>query len=171
MRGKAPFGSYFVSCYRITPAYAGKRSRGKSRYYRVWDHPRLCGEKPPNQKKMLLQIGSPPPMRGKGRKKGKGQGKNRITPAYAGKSCNAAAHGFCKGDHPRLCGEKGSMSDLSAHPKGSPPPMRGKGRYHFDFDTTTGITPAYAGKSSSWSTTPSWKKDHPRLCGEKHLTL
>ena len=33
--------------------------------------------------------------------------------------------------------------------------------------TVTGITPAYAGKSSSWSTAPSWTRDHPRLCGEK----
>ena len=47
--------------------------------------------------------------------------------------------------------------------------MRGKGSRKFVFPTSTGITPAYAGKSLAefGKTSKAW--DHPRLCGEKWL--
>ena len=46
--------------------------------------------------------------------------------------------------------------------------MRGKeylggGRYRIN-----GITPAYAGKSSPYSPAMKYRKDHPRVCGEKN---
>ena len=31
---------------RITPAWAGKRCNGRIKIKRVWDHPRVGGEKP-----------------------------------------------------------------------------------------------------------------------------
>ena len=53
---------------------------------------------------------------------------------------------------------------------GSPPPMRGKGHSSLDRRERGRITPAYAGKSYTYS--PYWSsfRDHPRLCGEKQLT-
>ena len=45
--------------------------------------------------------------------------------------------------------------------------MRGKGTFGVDTSTTTGITPAYAGKSFSVEAATSENRDHPRLCGEK----
>ena len=54
--------------------------------------------------------------------------KQRITPAYAGKSgANSSNRTFTK-DHPRLCGEKFCLYDIDG--------------------LNPGITPAYAGKSS-----------------------
>ena len=50
-------------------------------------------------------------------------------------------------DHPRLCGEKGIANARSEIEKGSPPPMRGKGRCTSGSLVSKGITPAYAGKS------------------------
>ena len=73
-----------------------------------------------------------------------------ITPAYAGKSVNRFSVYLNRQDHPRLCGEKFvSLTVNIIHP-GSPPPMRGKGTFGVDTSTTTGITPAYAGKSKEW---------------------
>ena len=45
--------------------------------------------------------------------------------------------------------------------------MRGKARVCFSCFVADGITPAYAGKSSSRSQGVDTGKDHPRVCGEK----
>ena len=45
--------------------------------------------------------------------------------------------------------------------------MRGKGQSRYLHMPCTGITPAYAGKSSGWRWVITISQDHPRLCGEK----
>ena len=45
--------------------------------------------------------------------------------------------------------------------------MRGKGSQYLLCIVLTGITPAYAGKSSSVFPMTRPQQDHPRLCGEK----
>ena len=86
MRGKALGRQLPEDAIRITPAYAGKRSRKKQtvresqdhprlcgekcRYRGIdtaknRDHPRLCGEKQRIEEKKQKVQGSPPPMRGK----------------------------------------------------------------------------------------------------------
>ena len=173
---------------RITPAYAGKSRFEFFNKFIIWDHPRLCGEKKNISLEMIVILGSPPPMRGKGTS---GMGRPRQAQ-----------------DHPRLCGEKSDRSATCFFKSGSPPPMRGKGfrckplchlyritpayagksKEHdlpFEGDEgspppmrgkasapvppslTRGITPAYAGKR--WFSVPvsAAGGDHPRLCGEK----
>ena len=92
---------------------------------------------------------------------------NRITPAYAGKS--GVSHGFQTmfWDHPRLCGEKFSFLPFPVQKVGSPPPMRGKVIAGSALRFPIGITPAYAGKSSTIIYFRPRIEDHPRLCGEK----
>ena len=94
--------------------------------------------------------------------------KNGITPAYAGKRiargrfnlldqdhprlCGEKAGGErteTQGDHPRLCGENFSSRSTKSNCPGSPPPMRGKVKYHGKGLYLHRITPAYAGKSYS----------------------
>ena len=67
MRGKGPFcgGSLFE--VGITPAYAGKSNSIDVTQTNFQDHPRLCGEKSNTFKDVASDIGSPPPMRGKGK--------------------------------------------------------------------------------------------------------
>ena len=90
----------------ITPAYAGKRVPKIPQTQRTRDHPRLCGEKGGFRHLASLDLGSPPPMRGKDPLIRLSFATVRITPAYAGKRVQLAAiHGGI-GDHPRLCGEK-----------------------------------------------------------------
>ena len=76
--------------------------------------------------------------------------RNRITPAYAGKS--------------------NGNPDQGQPEKGSPPPMRGKVSRWCTFLGFFGITPAYAGKSCTQSFPLVENQDHPRLCGEKNVT-
>ena len=52
---------------------------------------------------------------------------------------------------------------------GSPPHMRGKGRGPLDALGDQGITPAYAGKRKGAHELWQKLKDHPRICGEKHV--
>ena len=52
--------------------------------------------------------------------------RQRITPAYAGKSGNNLYRIVKSWDHPRLCGEKANKTIKTANAEGSPPPMRGK---------------------------------------------
>ena len=86
MRGKAIIpNKWHVAC-RITPAYAGKRSKKLPLNVIMWDHPRLCGEKQNPQFQLISFLGSPPPMRGKAEKDLAESELLRITPAYAGKS-------------------------------------------------------------------------------------
>ena len=106
MRGKGSIYEDGVAAGRITPAYAGKRTRWAKRKERMRDHPRVCGEKSDFLHAGERVAGSPPHMRGKERVDGLGVALGGITPAYAGKSTkrnNARNKGR---DHPRVCGEK-----------------------------------------------------------------
>ena len=131
---------------RITPAYAGKSAA--VRYYAVatQDHPRLCGEKCNKWITSFRILGSPPPMRGKAKKVYPKDSEIRITPAYAGKSAHRSLFFRFFQDHPRLCGEKNTLSLLMSFITGSPPPMRGKAVRRLGRIYSGRITPAYAGK-------------------------
>ena len=106
-------------------------------------------------------------MRGKAYEVVVATGEGRITPAYAGKRRATPLNRFQQWDHPRLCGEKASAVQSYVQSQGSPPPMRGKGRHCRQLYRRAGITPAYAGKSSTRLLYVALLKDHPRLCGEK----
>ena len=167
MRGKGIKPLTVSDVQGITPAYAGKR-RGKSPVcHRTQDHPRLCGEKEADVQFLWHSLGSPPPMRGKEYGKLVEIDGDRITPAYAGKSSPIDCSIPQYQDHPRLCGEKSDRSATCFFKSGSPPPMRGKGRYVFLLAAPMRITPAYAGKSQAGSLSHKRIEDHPRLCGEK----
>ena len=95
MRGKVFRVLFAVQAVGITPAYAGKSQTLWISDRSQEDHPRLCGEKPPNASRTAQRGGSPPPMRGKDNADANFSNGYRITPAYAGKrSC------LCKRDSP-----------------------------------------------------------------------
>ena len=71
---------------RITPACAGKRKFAYLKTARIWDHPRVCGEKLNIVSKLYHFFGSPPRVRGKESSAYKKTLASRITPACAGKS-------------------------------------------------------------------------------------
>ena len=112
-------------------------------------------------------LGSPPRMRGKGELPKDTKDYFGITPAYAGKRMLYARAVRRDRDHPRVCGEKPGRPFTKTSSMGSPPRMRGKGPAAATDLPGPGITPAYAGKSTSASLRISWSRDHPRVCGEK----
>ena len=75
----------------------------------------------------------------------------RITPAYAGKSQFRALFASQVQDHPRVCGEKLLICANGGRNPGSPPRMRGKAAHLCEWWPQSGITPAYAGKSTTES--------------------
>ena len=88
-------------------------------------------------------------MRGKGAEGGTNLRNVRITPAYAGKRLPLMLMRAVSWDHPRLCGEKRKNPHRTWTVSGSPPPMRGKVKPLGNDEWHTGITPAYAGKSTA----------------------
>ena len=147
MRGKENQLVVLLIALGITPAYAGKRSRGSNQPTASRDHPRVCGEKVICSSQVTTASGSPPRMRGKVAPDGALIAGRGITPAYAGKSRSLRTFRRGTWDHPRVCGEKAGSSHREYSLQGSPPRMRGKGeRAHRDV-LCAGITPAYAGKS------------------------
>ena len=67
-----------------------------------------------------------------------------------------------------MCGEKGKEPGLIQKTEGSPPRVRGKERLLPEKHTSSGITPAYAGKRRPEYGRKNKCGDHPRVCGEKN---
>ena len=131
----------------------------------------MGGEKRGLEIRRQAGRGSPPHGRGKGRCGVKGQRPFRITPAWAGKSRFGGLHmSVFSMDHPRMGGEK-VLSGAVPHLKmGSPPHGRGKVPQRRAPCCSAGITPAWAGKSSSRKSVEAMARDHPRMGGEKPQT-
>lgn len=72
--------------FRITPAWAGKRSSGPAFPSPRWNHPRMGGEKYDCTGQEFTNWGSPPRRRGKDRRLVVDVLPEGITPAWAGKS-------------------------------------------------------------------------------------
>ena len=117
-----------------------------------------------------LPLRSPPRMRGKVPVCCPEHRKVRITPAYAGKSIQTFQFVQYHRDHPRVCGEKLSISSAHISQTGSPPRMRGKARMILIHVNGERITPAYAGKRVRPCLTCFAHRDHPRVCGEKPVS-
>ena len=167
MRGKGLVGFELDIRIRITPACAGKSLSPAPEKALPGDHPRMCGEKFNCNPGSPQHWGSPPHMRGKAKIFRRWSAEMGITPAYAGKSARILKRRTEKRNHPRVCGEKAVCSAVARQRLGSPPRMRGKAYKHFSSSNTTGITPAYAGKSCPFLRRTSPRRDHPRVCGEK----
>ena len=126
MRGKVVLLSVGWLSFGITPAYAGKSGTGSGPAPGPKDHPRVCGEKIAGAAKNLGSMGSPPRMRGKVTLLYALADKEGITPAYAGKRHYDNKAPLHPRDHPRVCGEKATLTLKARVAKGSPPRMRGK---------------------------------------------
>ena len=106
MRGKDALPGRYNVMQRITPAHAGKRSACSMLRLASRDHPRPCGEKVCTPVAIMLDPGSPPPMRGKATAVSTFDRNGRITPAHAGKRRRGRCDLSKSRDHPRPCGEK-----------------------------------------------------------------
>ena len=147
MRGKQRRKRNKLCSRRITPADAGKTYFKNNAKTLDEDHPRGCGENPPELSQMNTNIGSPPRMRGKHSRRCHRGKSARITPADAGKTVKVGRPEIRDKDHPRGCGENISQMRSFIILPGSPPRMRGKQALSADSIVFNGITPADAGKT------------------------
>ena len=85
-RGKLTDNKYVVAGLGITPAYAGKTVGWFVEMRKRGDHPRIRGENLTGKYKRVSIVGSPPHTRGKRQDLISLTSRNRITPAYAGKT-------------------------------------------------------------------------------------
>ena len=155
------------SFQRITPAWAGKRCAATAGGSSGWDHPRVGGEKHSGSCRTLTRSGSPPRGRGKAYIFPTFWGVERITPAWAGKSCSRPCAPGRPTDHPRVGGEKIHHNGYYTSEWGSPPRGRGKAGFRLMQANGFGITPAWAGKSDCPGNGRFTLRDHPRVGGEK----
>ena len=132
----------------ITPACAGKTLRRYRSRKASGDHPRVCGENALPLCKTLLDVGSPPRVRGKRISQMGGCGRRGITPACAGKTSSSCRTNPKSGDHPRVCGENILPWQVRIWNSGSPPRVRGKLFKPLYAVLLLWITPACAGKTS-----------------------
>ena len=151
-RGKAVWLIRCNSNIGITPAYAGKSFSGAPRRIAPTDHPRVRGEKADSARNVSRRVGSPPRTRGKAGGQCGAVSQRRITPAYAGKSCQSLEVDLTAGDHPRVRGEKWILLEPVRIVSGSPPRTRGKAEKTASTSCQLRITPAYAGKSNGFQT-------------------
>ena len=131
----------------------------------------MCGEKLALPKTRRSSWGSPPRVRGKGFCLPLALYGLRITPACAGKSASDDWCGPGWEDHPRVCGEKLVLRPGVPKDEGSPPRVRGKGVRNASRSNSARITPACAGKSRIHCQPYGYSGDHPRVCGEKALSI
>ena len=131
----------------ITPAQAGKRCYLCASTKSSWDHPRVGGEKAKITPRLKRCRGSPPRGRGKVTRLYALADLERITPAWAGKSCVLGLCFELFKDHPRVGGEKAGRAPRVQQQPGSPTRGRGKAAEVTATESWTRITPAWAGKS------------------------
>ena len=129
----------------------------------------MCGEKGLSMFWSLNHSGSPPRMRGKDGLRPDRWPRQGITPAYAGKRMKSGSSWMNWWDHPRVCGEKFNLKEMSKTLLGSPPRMRGKDPFKGACCHLFRITPACAGKSTTHCFWCKVDGDHPRACGEKNV--
>ena len=166
-RGKVAVNQCFDQALRITPALAGKSLFCFTAAVPIQDHPRMGGEKTFASRSIICMKGSPPRRRGIVVHKLNGRIIPGITPAWAGKSSAQPRSGPPGQDHPRVGGEKISMSSTVFFWQGSPPRGRGKVHCNGAEGVGRGITPALAGKRGKCGVKLAVVKDHPRMGGEK----
>ena len=166
VRGKQRFSDVLRLVVRLIPARAGKTQRRAHRGCAAPAHPRACGE---NLMALVIperRLGSSPRVRGKRDDDLAHPCGARLIPACAGKTSPSPANPRRTRAHPRVCGENARLSSIVTSRAGSSPRVRGKHVRRADRGDGCGLIPACAGKTprSWWGWT--WRRAHPRVCGE-----
>ena len=112
-----------------------------------WDHPRLRGKDVHIYIEVKQWSGSPPLTRERRPCRFLTVLYVGITPAYAGKTAIVKHSSSVIGDHPRLRGKDNVVEERIKKQVGSPPLTRERLFIITVYDTYSGITPAYAGKT------------------------
>ena len=149
MREKLLFKKDNYFCSGITPACAGKTKKTLDAIADGGDHPRVCGKNRLTPKRSMIPWGSPPRVREKRNSEMVFKSYSGITPACAGKTATVKSSSKFSEDHPRVCGKNIPSDSNGERGSGSPPRVREKRNLRPCSTSTTGITPACAGKTTT----------------------
>ena len=154
-------------------------------------HPRVCGERARSAVRVSASTGSSPRVRGTADRSGLHGRDDRFIPACAGNGSGTQAELGCAPVHPRVCGERGSCRPTvhrrTVHPRvcgerprlrgrpvistGSSPRVRGTVGLAGPIRARSRFIPACAGNGSSSASLILQTAVHPRVCGERRLTV
>ena len=148
MREKLNVRPQSVSCWRITPASAGKTYLFLFLLTPKQDHPRECGKNEEIMVKEEYRSGSPPRVREKRPVTSMVTFLSGITPASAGKTTRFTWDICFSQDHPRECGKNSVLLPEKTGFAGSPPRVREKPTDILLRLDDLRITPASAGKTT-----------------------
>ena len=129
VRGAVVEANREASRLGIIPAGAGSRPASRARTWASRDHPRRCGEQPTRWRTGATPSGSSPQVRGAGVRRRGGPVADGIIPAGAGSRRWASSCATSPRDHPRRCGEQGSVESGASSNPGSSPHLRGAGHH------------------------------------------
>ena len=129
--------------------------------------PRVCGEQFHLTDTGKALMGSSPRVRGAARGQCPDGRHHGIIPARAGSSARCRSGAPARRDHPRACGEQTLTAALVSSAMGSSPRVRGAVCRCVCGICRVGIIPARAGSSTDRCAATSWRRDHPRACGEQ----
>ena len=127
VRGAVCLPRWLLVYHGIIPACAGSSWSSRSGPRRGRDHPRVCGEQPPNERVVPCPTGSSPRVRGAAISYALLLAWHRIIPACAGSSDSGRCYPLLARDHPRVCGEQVITVWITGHTAGSSPRVRGAG--------------------------------------------
>ena len=156
---------------RFIPACAGNAFAGQASHVDAPVHPRVCGEREVLGHSPGEVDGSSPRVRGTLRERVWRGGPARFIPACAG---NAWPPARCRRPlpvHPRVCGERRAVADDAVGEDGSSPRVRGTRTAAAVATSIARFIPACAGNAAG--TGVAWRPGpvHPRVCGERALSL
>ena len=168
-RGKQVAGSSPVGGAWLIPAHAGKTRDEGAAKAAPRAHPRSRGE---NWLGMGFEPrfwGSSPLTRGKRDCLAVGLRNRGLIPAHAGKTVKVSVVAETKKAHPRSRGENWEPMRAARVCTGSSPLTRGKRGRAAGWWVSSGLIPAHAGKTSTYSHTRAHPRAHPRSRGENKV--
>ena len=150
----------------LIPAWAGKTRPRASSQACSGAHPRVGGENAGFGRVSPWSSGSSPRGRGKRDRLTDRTAHEGLIPAWAGKTHSRRCGPDRRPAHPRVGGENPLGGPVVNHDVGSSPRGRGKRRMGHESIQTTGLIPAWAGKTPGPGRCGGRTPAHPRVGGE-----
>ena len=126
----------------------------------------MGGENVTRVVRVIRPTGSSPRGRGKHPRRPRCRPRDRLIPAWAGKTVLDTPEYFTAWAHPRVGGENGEDLARPARVSGSSPRGRGKLESCMTVRTVEGLIPAWAGKTARLTSRRPQPRAHPRVGGE-----
>ena len=166
-RGREVIIPQHLQCVGNTPACAGKSNTIANEANKIRKYPRVRGEELPFSLWYWSRAEIPPRARGRDTIKLGDLEDLGNTPACAGKSGFGQMPEKCCRKYPRVRGEEDIAPLMMPFTMEIPPRARGRASYTAPAQTTTGNTPACAGKSQVLHHVPQARRKYPRVRGEE----